>query len=51
MHGRCCKALSLHVKFRLGIFTVDVDNIHQRINFRALLFSKSFIEPSCLSLF
>ena len=45
MHGRCCKALPLHVQFRLGIFIVDVDNIHHRINFRACWFQNHLLSP------
>lgn len=43
MSSRCCKALPLHIKFRLGIFTIVVDNIQQRINFRACCFQNHLL--------
>lgn len=43
MHCRYCKALPLHIKFKLGMFTVDVDNTTE--NQLQDMFSKSFIGP------
>lgn len=45
LHCRCCKAFLIHTKFRLGIFTVDVDSIQQN-QLQGMSFSKLFIELS-----